>query len=383
VAYKDIYYTQGLRTTAHSGVLSDFVPGFDSTVVTRWKDAGAITLGKTNTHEFACGGMEFWGFTVNPHNPDYVTAGSSSGSGAALAAGLCYGASGSDTGGSIRGPAAFCGIAGLKPTYGRVSRYGVFPLSWSLDHCGPMARTVRDCAILLQCMAGFDPMDPTTSQRPVPDYLAALTEDLRGVSVGVPRGWFYSDLHPEMDRAVKDALEVLEALGATLVDVEIEHLVEVEAASGVLIFAEAYSVHEERLATKGHLYGPLAKRRITEGGLYSAAEYLRCMRLRELFMRDVARVFGDVDVLVTPGALEPAYPTEYFGKYPKNTGRVHRPGNMAGIPSLVLPCGYTQSGLPLGMQVMGRWWEDDMVLRVGNAYELATGWHKRRPAIAV
>lgn len=382
VAHKDIYDTRGVRTTAHARRWAERVPEHDAAVVARWREAGAITLGKLNTYEFAIGGMEVWGFAANPHDCRYVTGGSSTGSGAALAAGLCYGATGSDTGGSIRSPAALCGVVGLKPTYGRVSRHGVAPLSWTLDHCGPMARTVADCAVLLAAMAGHDPRDRSSSRRPVPDYLQALVPDCRGLRVGVPRGWFFADLDPETDRAVADALSVLATLGATLVEVTLDDLPEVHAATLAICFAEAYSVHEKALAAEGAAYGTYFRRRVLEGGLYSAAEYLRCLRVRELFIRQLARVLEQVDVLVTPATLEPAYRIEDFGRYPRDIVRPARPANLAGVPALVLPCGFTAAGLPIGLQIIGRWWDEAMVLRVGHAYEQATPFHQRRPPLA-
>jgi aspartyl-tRNA(Asn)/glutamyl-tRNA(Gln) amidotransferase subunit A len=382
VGHKDIYDTRGVRTTAHARRWATRTPEEDATAVARWTAAGAITLGKLNTYEFAIGGMEVWGFAANPHDPRHVTGGSSTGSGAALAAGLCYGATGSDTGGSIRSPAALCGVVGLKPTYGRVSRHGVAPLSWTLDHCGPMARTVADCAVLLGAMAGHDPRDRSSSQHGVPDYLGALVPDCRGLRVGVPRGWFFADLDPETDRAVTDALTVLAGLGATVVEVTLEDLPEAHAATLAICFAEAYSVHEKALASEGALYGTYLRRRVLEGGLYSAAEYLRCLRMRELFIRQLAGVLEQVDVLVTPATLEPAYRIEDFGRYPRDIVGPARPANLAGVPALVLPCGFSAAGLPIGLQIIGRWWDEATVLRVGHAYEQATPFHRRRPALA-
>jgi aspartyl-tRNA(Asn)/glutamyl-tRNA(Gln) amidotransferase subunit A len=371
-------------TTAHSRSRAEFVPDHDATAVAKWREAGSVLLGKLNTFEFAVGGMEAWGPAKNPWNPAHVTGGSSTGSGAGLAAGMVYGATGSDTGGSIRGPANLCGIVGLKPTYGRVSRYGVFPLSWSLDHCGPMARTVADCAVLLQAMAGHDPHDPTSAQVPVPDYSAALKGDLKGVRIGVPRGWFFQGLHPETAAAVEATLPVLRDLGAELVEVEIKYLDEAHAATMTICFAEGYSVHEQGLSRHGELYGPRFRQWVLEGGLTSAADYLRCLRVRELFVRHLREdVFSRVDALISPVSAAPAASIDDYGNRLISSPSQTRPGNLAGIPCMSVPCGFTANGLPIGLMVMGRWWEDGTVLSIGHAYEQATPWHLRRPALAL
>ncbi|MBI3944054.1 MAG: aspartyl/glutamyl-tRNA amidotransferase subunit A [Chloroflexi bacterium] len=383
VAHKDIYWTKDIRTTAHSRVLADFVPHADATVVTRWQAAGGISLGKLNTHEFACGGMDLWGFAVNPHDPKRVAGNSSSGPASAVAAGLCYGATGSDTLASIRAPASFCGVVGIKPTYGRVSRYGVIPVSWTLDHCGPIARTVADCTLLLQAMAGHDPKDPTTGRKRVPDYKSALTRNLKGLRIGVPEGWFFEEMHPETEAAIRTALLVLRELGATVMGVEIKYLPEVTAASGVICWAEAYSIHEKWLAERGESYGAHARRVILQGGLYSAAEYLRSMRVRELFIRELEALYQRVDAILVPATTGPAFEIEQSGANSKASTRPNPPGNMAGIPCLALPCGYTKDNLPIGMQIMGRWWDEETVLHMGYAYEQATLWHRRHPALAV
>lgn len=384
VAHKDIYFTKGVLTTAHSRSRADFVPDYDSTVVARLREAGTLLLGKLNTFEMAVGGMEAWGTARNPWNPEHVSGGSSSGSGVGLAAGLVYGATGSDTGGSIRGPSNLNGVVGLKPTYGRVSRYGVFPLSWSLDHCGPMARTVGDCAALLQAIAGHDTHDPTSAQVEVPDYGAALRQDLKGLRLGVPRGWFFQSMHPETAAAVEAALPVLRDLGAEVVDIEMKLLDEAHAANMVICFAEGYSVHEQGLTQHGDLYGTRLRRWILEGGLTSAADYIRCLRVRDLFVRHMREdVFSQVDALITPTSSAPAARFADYENRLISAPSQTRPGNMAGIPCLSLPCGFTADGLPIGLQVMGRWWEEETVLRIGHAYEQATPWHLRRPALAL
>ncbi len=272
VAHKDIYLTRGIRTTGGSALYADWIPEDDATCVTRWREAGTVLFGKLITHEFAFG-LQMPGHRFpaarNPWNLDHIPGGSSSGSGAALAAGLVVGATGSDTGGSIRGPAAFCGIVGLKPTYGRASRAGVLSLSWTLDHTGPMARTVQDCAYLLQGFAGHDPADPASSRAPVDDYLAPLARDVRGVKIGVPRNYFFDGVDPEVGRAFEDALGTLRQLGAEVRDVQIPSMV--GAPSFLLILmAEAYAYHERDIRQRPELYGEVLRERILTGALVTA-----------------------------------------------------------------------------------------------------------------
>ena len=384
VAHKDIYLTRGIRTTAGSALLADWIPEDEATCVERWRAAGTVLLGKLITHEFAFG-IQFPGhrFTParNPWNLDHIPGGSSSGSGAALAAGLVVGATGSDTGGSIRGPAAFCGIVGLKPTYGRVSRAGVLALSWTLDHTGPMARTVEDCAYLLQAMAGHDAADPASSRAPVEDYVAQLRRDIRGVRIGVPRAYFFEGIDPEVARAFEQALETLRRLGAEVRDVRIPSL---GAAHSFLLIlmAEAFAYHEGDIRAHPELYGDVVRERILAGALVTAAEYMQAQRIRAQICRETAEVLGSVDVLATPTTLQPATPftqaqNPEFG-FPRSN---MPPFNLTGSPTLALPCGFSSSGLPLSLQLAGRPFEEGTVLRVGHAYERVTTWHTRRPPV--
>jgi aspartyl-tRNA(Asn)/glutamyl-tRNA(Gln) amidotransferase subunit A len=384
VAHKDIYLTRGIRTTGGSALLADWIPDDDATCVQRWREAGTVLLGKLITHEFAFG-IQFPGHRFpparNPWNLDHIPGGSSSGSGAALAAGLVGGATGSDTGGSIRGPAAFCGIVGLKPTYGRVSRAGVLALSWTLDHTGPMARTVEDCAYLLQAMAGHDPADPASSRAPVDDYLAPLARDIRGVRIGVPRAYFFEGIDPEVERAFEEALETLRRLGAELRDVQIPSLHATHSFL-LILMAEAFAYHERDIRQHPELYGDVLRERILTGALVTAAEYTQAQRIRAQICRETADVLREVDVLVTPTTLKPATPFTLaqdpeFG-FPKSN---MPPFNLTGLPTLALPCGFSSSGLPLSLQVSGRPFDEATVLRVGHAYEQATTWHTRRPAL--
>jgi aspartyl-tRNA(Asn)/glutamyl-tRNA(Gln) amidotransferase subunit A len=384
VAHKDIYLTRGIRTTGGSALLADWIPDEDATCVRRWHEAGSLMLGKLITHEFAFG-LQFPGHRFpharNPWNPAHIPGGSSSGSGAALAAGLVYGATGSDTGGSIRGPAAFCGIVGLKPTYGRCSRAGVLSLSWTLDHTGPMARTVEDCALLLQSLAGHDPADPASSRAPVDDYVSGLGRDIRGVRIAVPRNYFFEGVDPEVERAFEAALATLRSLGADVRDVRIPSLA--AAPSFMLIMlAEAWAYHERDLREHPELYGEVLRERLMAGALITAGEYMQAQRLRSEMCREVAAALREVDLLATPTAPKPATPyamaTDPEFGFPRSN---MPPFNITGLPALALPCGFSSTGLPLSLQLSGRAFEEALVLRVGHAYEQATDWHTRRPPV--
>jgi aspartyl-tRNA(Asn)/glutamyl-tRNA(Gln) amidotransferase subunit A len=384
VAHKDIYCTRGIRTTGGSALLADWTPEDDATCVRRWQEAGTVLLGKLITHEFAFG-LQLPGHRFpparNPWNLGHIPGGSSSGSGAALAAGLVVGATGSDTGGSIRGPAAFCGIVGLKPTYGRVSRYGVLALSWTLDHAGPMARTVEDCAYLLQALAGHDAADPASSRVPVDDYLTPLGRDIRGIRVGVPRSYFFEGIDAEAARAFEDALETLRGLGAEVRDVTIPSL-QTTPAFLLIVLAEAFAYHERDIREHPALYGEVLRERILAGALVTAAEYTQAQRLRAQLCREMAAVLRDVDVLATPTTTTPATPFTLaqdpeFG-FPRSN---MLPFNATGLPTLALPCGFTASGLPLSCQLAAQPFAEGLVLRLGHAYEQATPWHTRRPPV--
>jgi aspartyl-tRNA(Asn)/glutamyl-tRNA(Gln) amidotransferase subunit A len=384
VAHKDIYCTRGIRTTGGSALLADWLPEDDATCVRCWQEAGTVLLGKLITHEFAFG-LQLPGHRFlparNPWNTAHIPGGSSSGSGAALAAGLVVGATGSDTGGSIRGPAAFCGIVGLKPTYGRVSRAGVLSLSWTLDHTGPMARTVEDCAYLLQAMAGHDAADPASSRVPIDDYLAPLGQDIRGVKIGVPRAYFFDGIDAEVAQAFEGALTTLRELGAEVRDVTIPSL-HTTPAFLLILMAEAFAYHERDIREHPELYGDVLRERILTGALVTAAEYTQAQRLRAQLCREMTEVLRDVDVLATPTAPAPATPFTLaqdpeFG-FPRSN---MPPFNLTGLPTLALPCGFTSLGLPLSLQLAGRPFDEGMVLRVGHAYEQATPWHTRRPPV--
>ena len=384
VGYKDIYATRGILTTGGSALLADWIPTEDATCVTRLQRAGAVMLGKLITHEFAFG-IQFPGHRFpaakNPWDLERMPGGSSSGSGTALASGLAFGALGSDTGGSIRGPASFCGIAGLKPTYGRCSRAGVLTLSWTLDHTGPMARTVEDCAYLLQALAGHDAADPASSRELVGDYIAPLNRGVRNLRIGVPREYFCESLDAEVEKAFELALTTLRQLGATVQDVQIPSIKSASAYM-VILLSEAYAYHERDLREHPELFGEYLRERIQAGGLITSSEYVQAQRLRTRLQADMADVLRRVDLLVTPTSPKPAatFAAVYDPTYEtprSNTG----PFNMTGLPTLALPCGFSTSGLPLSMQITGRPFEEAAVLRVGHTYEQATDWHKRHPNV--
>jgi aspartyl-tRNA(Asn)/glutamyl-tRNA(Gln) amidotransferase subunit A len=384
VAYKDLYATRGIRTTAGSALLADWVPDHDATCVSRLQRSGMVMLGKLITHEFAFG-IQFPGHRFpparNPWNPDHIPGGSSSGSGAALAAGLTVGALGSDTGGSIRGPAAFCGIVGLKPTYGRVSRAGVVTLSWTLDHTGPMARTVEDCAFMLQALAGHDLADPASSREPVPDYAAGLGQGIRGLRVGIPRDYFFHDVKAEVADAFEQAMETLRRLGAQVRDVSIPSIWAAPAFM-VIMLSEAFAYHARDLRERPHLYGEVLREKLMAGGLFTSEEYVQAQRLRARLCHEMRAVLGEVDVLATPTmtATAPAFSTVLDPNFPFARSNM-APFNMTGLPALALPCGFAPNGLPVSLQLAGRPFDEATVLRVGHAYEQATEWHRRRPPI--
>jgi aspartyl-tRNA(Asn)/glutamyl-tRNA(Gln) amidotransferase subunit A len=388
IALKDLVDTEGVRTTAASALYRDRVPSEDAEIVSRLKTAGAVLLGKLNLHEFAYGAstvVSAFGPVRNPWSLAHSAGGSSAGSAAAVAAGLCYGAIGSDTGGSIREPAAYCGIVGLKPTFGRVSTRGVVPLAWSLDHVGPMTRRVRDAALMLQPIAGPDARDEASSTAPVPDYASALerTGELR---LGIPRAGFYETLDPEIDASVEQAIGVLRTLGARPRDVSID--VGHDAAVAVLR-AEAYAYHEASTAKHPGLYQPETLRRIRGGADVTASAYILARRRLETLRRCVRSVFDDVDLLVTPTTpvmpstlaelqadMDAVRPREFLML--RNT----RPFNALGLPTISVPCGITKAGLPIGLQITGAPFDETRVLALAHAYEQATDWHTRRPALA-
>jgi aspartyl-tRNA(Asn)/glutamyl-tRNA(Gln) amidotransferase subunit A len=392
-APKDILATRGLRTTNGSKVTADWIPDIESTITERLAAAGAVLIGKLNLLEFAMGSGVVSGFgpARNPWDPGRTPSGSSSGSGAALAAHMVPLSIGTDTGGSIRGPAAFCGIVGLKQTYGRVSRHGVTTLAWTLDHAGPMTRTVADAAAMLQVIAGADPKDSTCTADPVPPYAERLTRELRGVRVGVPRRHFTEDAHVDVERAYRAALSTMQDLGATIVDVDVPHAAYATSAGWVVAMAEAAQFHETRLRRSPELFDPIVRERLDAARFYPATDYIKALRIRTVLMDEMAAVLRAADVMVVPangslpGRLEPPEVAATDVK-PGSTATPYRGGNtflgnMTGLPALVLPCGFSSGSprLPIGLQIYGRAFDEATVLRVGHAYEQATPWHREKP----
>ena len=382
VALKDLIDTAGTRTTAASALYQNRVPAEDAEIVCRLRRAGAIILGKNNLHEFAYGDsslVSVFGDVHNPWNPAHIAGGSSGGSAAAVAAGLCYAAIGTDTAGSIRGPAALCGCVGLKPTYGRISTRGVIPLAWSLDHLGPMAATVADAAVVLQAIAGYDPLDANSAEVPVSDYLSGLQDGAHSLRVGIPRAHFYVDLDDEVGAAVEKALAVINGLVAETRELQIEI-----PTDRVVQNAESYAVHAENIARTPDLYQAETRRRIRNGEDISAAEYIQRRRDLDQARRSIQGIFADVDLLVTPTTPVPAPAIADVKKDPEMLRpaeltllRNTRPFNVWGLPAISVPCGFTKTGLPVGLQIAGLHWREDLVLRLAHAYEQATEWHRR------
>ena len=384
---KDIYATAGIRTTGHSRICLDTVPSADATTVSKLYDAGAILTGKLATHEFAHGGPSFdlpWPPARNPWNRDHFTGGSSSGSGVAVAAGFVPAALGSDTGGSIRGPAALCGIVGLKPTYGLVSRYGVYANSYSFDHAGPMTWTVEDCAIVLQAIAGHDPNDPASAARPVPDYRAGLTGDIKGLRIGIVRHLHEDDcsVTTEVGAALEEAFGVLRSLGATLGEARLRSAQDYYDVKVTIAESELLAVHDHALRTRPGDFGEDFLGRVLPAVLISSRDYVEAQRERRRMLAEMAPVYADFDVLVTATAGAPAprlgaWQTIEFWRRPSLT----TPFNVTGGPALAQCIGFSSTGLPLSMQIVGRPFDDATVLRVAHAYEQATPWRIRRPQL--
>jgi aspartyl-tRNA(Asn)/glutamyl-tRNA(Gln) amidotransferase subunit A len=395
IALKDLYATRGIRTTGGSKILADWIPEEDATVVTRLKEAGAIVLGKLNMHEFAYGpeGLNGrYGHARNPWDPKChrIAGGSSSGSGVAVAAGLCAGALGSDTGGSIRIPAALCGITGLKPTYGRVSRAGVLPLAWSLDHVGPMTRSAADSALMLSSMAGYDPRDPTSSVLPVPDYWAALTGQVKGLRIGLLRAFFLESADGPIREAVEQAVKALEGLGARIEEVALSAAEHAAGASFAVLGAEALAYHEAWMKSRPDDYAPDVRDRLRVAAFISATQYLKGQQARALMRQEVDAALAKVDVLIAPAtpivAAEVAQREMVVGGEKRDIRatltRLTRTFNLTGHPACAVPCGFTTDGLPIGMQIAGRPFDEATVLRVADAYQRATDWHARRPPLS-
>jgi aspartyl-tRNA(Asn)/glutamyl-tRNA(Gln) amidotransferase subunit A len=383
-ALKDIVETAGIPTTGHSKLCQDHVPTADAHLVTLLKAGGAVLMGKLATWEFALGGPSWdlpWPPARNPWNPDYLPGGSSSGAGAAVAAGFVPGAIGTDTGGSIRGPAAVCGIAGLKPTYGRVSRRGVFPNTFTMDHCGPLTRSAEDIALFLQVIAGFDAEDPGSEDAPVPDYSTALTGRIEGLRLGLIDHWCAQGAHPDLPPAMSAAVEALRGLGAIVEPVQLSSLRDYTDCKTTISIAELYSIHEKDLKTRPQDFGRILRNRVLPGALIRAEDYVQALRWRAVLAREQAQALKRFDALLTASALnvadraEPDQPDRLV-----SSPSITMPFSVGGLPALAIPCGFSRAeGLPLSLQIAAGPMAEPTVLRIAHAYQRATDWHRRHP----
>ena len=410
VAIKDNMCTKGIRTTCGSKILFNFVPPYESTVTSRLKEQGFVLVGKTNMDEFAMGSStENSGFqiTKNPWDPERIPGGSSGGSAAAVAADECIAALGSDTGGSIRQPASLCGVVGMKPTYGRVSRYGLVAYASSLDQIGPITKDVRDSALMLNVIAGHDPRDSTSAPVSVPDFTAVLGRDIKGLKIGIPKEYFIEGIDPEVSQAVREAIRTLESLGAIPVEVSLPHtgyavatyyvLATSEASSNLARYdgvkygfrAEGKDLMDMYMKTRAQGFGAEVKRRIMLGTYalssgYYEAYYKKAQQVRTLIKKDFEDAFGNVDVIVTPTCPTAAF---RIGEKTADPLQMYLSDiftisvNLAGVPAISVPCGFTSGNLPVGLQFIGRHFDEESILKIAYAYEQATDWHTRKPAL--
>jgi aspartyl-tRNA(Asn)/glutamyl-tRNA(Gln) amidotransferase subunit A len=394
ICLKDNLWTRGIRTTAGSLILRDFIPPTDSAVAARLRRAGAILLGKTNMHEFAYGITSInphYGWVRNPWNEKRISGGSSGGSGAALAAGLAYGSVGTDTGGSIRTPAAFCGIVGFKPTYGRVSLRGVVPLAARLDHVGPMGRTVMDVALLLQSIAGTDDWDYGEVAKPVPAYSKVLRRGARGLRLGWPVRGCYEGASPEVQNAVDEAAHVLKSQGATLHAVSLQGAEAALGPANVVAGAEAATFHVSAgyFPERVQEYGRDVRKRLRAGVRISAVDFLRALATREILLHIFESAFEKVDAILAPAlpmdAQSPTTENVWLRRREESIRhavlRFCRPANFTGLPAISVPCGFTSAGLPIGLQIIGPHWQEARILQIAYFYEQATEWHQMHPSL--
>lgn len=393
LGFKDLCHLKGQPTSCGTSLPGYFTSAQECTAARRLLEGGAVSLGKLNMTELALGAFgdnAHHGDADNPWRAGHATGGSSSGSGAGVAAGFFAGAVGSDTGGSIRLPAACCGVVGLKPTYGRVSRAGAMVLSWSMDHLGPLSWTARDVALMLQVMAGRDAADPTASRRAVPDYLATVDRGITGVRVGLPENYFFHDVGDEMATGVRQAARQLEHLGAHVVDLQLPDPQHMTDVAMLIARAESSALHTRILREQPEALQPTVRARLELGTGIPAYDYLQALRLRAKLTRAFVRdVFEEVDVLVTPVIPEPApawatlreATVAEFNARSARFSRLTRPFNGYGLPALSVPCGFTASGLPMAFQAVGRPFDEGLLLRLGHAYQEAAGWHLQRPRL--
>ena len=390
IAHKDLYNTKGVLTTGGSALLKDNYPDNDATVVAMLKEAGMVTLGKVNTHEFAygpTGEFSVFGPTRNPWNLDRVAGGSSSGSAAAVAGGLAPVATGSDTGGSIRMPAACCGLTGLKPTYGRVSRAGILPLCWTMDHSGPLARSAIDCALILQACAGHDPKDAASAIEPVPNYSASIESSIKGMRIGLPRRYFFDKAQGQVIRNTEETIKFFKDAGAEIIDVDIEHIEHASAAAMAIYLSEATSYHNDSLGDKRQLFTEPVKGFLQLGDSILAKDYIFAQRYRTLLGESFNKCLNDVDVLLTPGinitapilgsetVLVDNSEEDVFSTILNNT----EPLDLTGLPAIVFPNGFGDDGLPTSVQIIGSAFDEAKILNIVNIFQRETNFHKLRP----
>lgn len=383
IGLKDLYEVAGIPNTASSKVRAKYMPKHDSAVTEKLREAGAVLMGKTHTHEFAYGATT--PTTRNPWDTSKVPGGSSGGSAVAVATGEVFLGMGTDTGGSIRIPSSVCGTVGLKPTYGRVSRRGITSLSWSLDHAGPLTRTVRDTAVVMNVIAGYDRADPATVNVPVPDYTKALTGKIQGLRIGVPRNYYTNNVHPEVETAWREVIAKLVSMGAKEVEVDIPMAEAIIPTEWGLLVPEASAYHQQMLRDKGDLYTDEVRTFLEAGELMLATDYIKALRVRTLIQDGFRKLFEMIDVLVAPTLTTYALPYDNpVIQWPDGSEeggtisyvRFSAPGNVTGLPALSVPAGFSSDNLPIGVQILGRPFDESTVLNVGHAYEEATSWER-------
>ncbi|MCY1713649.1 amidase [Caproiciproducens galactitolivorans] len=380
IVHKDLYYTKGIRTTAGSKILKDFIPDYDATVVAKLQEAGAVLLGKAQTHEFAAGmttSSKYFGPCRNPWNLDRVPGGSSGGSAAAVAAGLAYLGTGSDTGGSIRIPAACCGVVGMKPTYGRVSRYGIIEMAWSLDHAGSLTRSVVDASLCLDIMSGFDPKDKATVDLPA-SGMRQYSNELKGVRIGLPMRHYYENLDSDVQAAMQEAIEKFRELGVEIVEVDIPSVTQMRGAAMNIMMGEMLAVHKHWLDTCPDDYGSDVRMFLESAGQVPLLDYLQAQRARQAFTDEFLNALSKVDVLLTPATPLTAPTADNYEDALRLTSFTAQT-DLTGLPSLSMPCGFSSAGMPVNMQLIGRPFDEATVLGIGYVYELNTDWHTRHP----
>jgi aspartyl-tRNA(Asn)/glutamyl-tRNA(Gln) amidotransferase subunit A len=385
---KDLYETAGILTSAGSFFFKDHLPASDGFLVRRLKEAGAVLLGKLNMHEIALGvtnESSYFGPCRNPWNREHISGGSSGGSAAAVSAGLCLASLGSDTGGSIRIPASLCGVVGLKPTFGRLSLTGVIPLSWNLDHAGPLTRSVQDAALMLQALAGYDADDPASVDRPVDDYLSGLEAGVRGWKIALAGGNFFQEAEPDVLEAVQRAAVVFTNLGAQVEEVELPEARQAAEANGWMVTSDAAAYHQERLGMEPQGFSEDVRTRLQSGAALSSSEYARARRMQSLARRSFERLFEKYQVLLAPATpmAAPRLGSASRVERARQLTRFTAPFNLTGLPALALPCGFSPAGLPLGLQIVSQPWGEALVLRAARAYEQAAAWDTKKPLQAL